>query len=144
VPNQTEKRCQGRGLLPGHAHWETLLEDLLAPAGLSYADFVERVLSTAQKFKLPALPAFNGSPAPENAAYPVLLTGAKDPDYLHSAYRWVDALRQKSPRPMVSMHPETAALHNVQSNDEVIIETPSDAITQFDRLTETIGSFSEL
>ena len=157
----------GRAMTPRelwHDHWETFLEDLLAPAGLSYADFVEQgvlkgvdqfkkysrsgfrtpsgkvelVLSTTQKFNLPALPAFNGPPAPENAAYPLLLTGAKDPYYLHSAYRWVHALRQKSPRPMVSMHPETAARHNVHGNDEVIIETPSGAITQFARLTETI------
>ncbi len=157
----------GRAMTPKelwHDNWEAFLEDLLAPAGLSYADFVkqgilkgddqfkkyshsgfrtpsgkvELVLSTAQKFNLPALPAFNGPPEPENTAYPLLLTGAKDPHYMHSSYRWVATLRQKSPRPMVSMHPETAAPHNIQGNDEVIIETPTGAITQFARLTETI------
>ncbi|MBW2592452.1 MAG: hypothetical protein JRE58_05530, partial [Deltaproteobacteria bacterium] len=99
---------------------------------------VELILSTAKKFNLPALPAFNGPPEPENAAYPLILTGAKDPYYMHSAYRWIKPLRQKSPRPLVNMHPETAALHDIQNNDEVVIETASGTITQFAGLTENI------
>lgn len=157
----------GRAMTPKelwHDNWETFLEDLLEPAGLSYADFVkqgvlkgadrfkkyiksgfrtpsgkvELLLGTAKKFNLPALPAFNGPPEPENTAYPLILTGAKDPHYMHSSYRWVDSLRRKSPVPLVSIHPETAALHNIQNNDEVVIETTSGAITQFARLTKSI------
>ena len=119
----------GRAMTPGelwHENWETFLEDLLEPSGLSYAEFVrkgilkgadkfkkymksgfrtpsgkvELVLSTARKFNLPALPAFNGPPEPEDAAYPLILTGAKDPYYMHSAYRCIKSLRQKSPRPV--------------------------------------------
>ena len=36
------------------------------------------------------------------------------------------------------MHPETAALHNIQNNDQVVIETASGTITQFARLTGDI------
>ena len=138
-----------------------LLDTLLEPAGLSWERFVEKgylageyrkkkyaakgfktptgkvelALSRAGKFGLDPLPRFTGPPETPDAAYPLVLTCAKDPHFLHSAYRWVESLRKRSPGPLARIHPETAAAHGIGDGEPVVIETRSGAITQTARLT---------
>ena len=115
----------GKALTP-REYWpedyEDLLEAVLSPAGLTYEDFtkrgylkgnerfqkyevkgfktptgkVELVLSQAEKYGLAPLPRFAGTPSEEDSAFPLVLTSAKSPYYLHSSYRWVEKLRKKS------------------------------------------------
>jgi anaerobic selenocysteine-containing dehydrogenase len=147
-----------------HEDHEGFLEDVLAPSGLSYAEFAERGylkgpeafgrytregyptpsgrvelrLSTAEKFGLPALPSFRGLPAEEEPDYPLVLTSAKNPNFLHSSYRWVEALRRRSPEPELLLHPETAGRYGVEDGGEVLIETPSGVISHRARVTERV------
>ncbi|MCP4691337.1 MAG: molybdopterin-dependent oxidoreductase, partial [Desulfobacterales bacterium] len=147
-----------------HESYEGFLEELLAPSGLDWEGFVrqgvlkgeerfskhlsagfrtptgkvELALSTADKFKLPALPRFQGLPEEEDPDRPFTLTSAKDRFYLHSSYRWVAKLRRARPDPVVRIHPEAAKPLGIEENDEVIIETRFGSITQFAHLTEKI------
>lgn len=142
----------GKALTP-REYWpedyEDLLEDVLSPAGLTYEDFtkigylkgndrfqkyevkgfktptgkVDLVLSQAEKYGLAPLPRFVGTPSEEDSAFPLVLTSAKSPYYLHSSYRWVEKLREKSFAPTAEMHPDTGAAHGVSDGDDVVIET---------------------
>ncbi|HOU78212.1 MAG TPA: molybdopterin-dependent oxidoreductase [Syntrophales bacterium] len=144
--------------------YHELMEALLKPAGLTYAQFVEKgylkgpdrfrsyqekgfktptgkvelKLSVAEKFRLKALPSFAGYPEEENPDFPLLLTSAKSQYYLHSSYRWVEKLRKLRPHPRLEIHPATAAKYGIADQDEVVIETPYGKITQQARLTDGI------
>jgi len=146
------------------ADYHQLLEDLLKPAGLTYAQFVEKgylkgpdrfrsyvekgfktptgkvelKLSVAEKFRLKPLPAFDGYPEVEDPAFPLLLTSAKSQYYLHSSYRMLEKLRKLRPRPRLEIHPETASRYGVADKDDIIIETPYGKITQQAHFTEGI------
>jgi len=149
-------------------HWypdyNELLTLVLAPAGLSYDRFaelgflkgpdrfrkyetsgfktpttkVELVLSRAERFNLPPLPLFDGLPEEPNPEYPLVLTSAKDPFYLHSSYRWIERLRKSSPEPICEIHPETAAAFGILDGDPVSIETVNGRIRQKARITTRI------
>jgi anaerobic selenocysteine-containing dehydrogenase len=147
-----------------HENHETFLDDLLRPAGLTYRQFaakgylkgpdrfrsyekegfrtptgkVELKLSTAEKFKLKPLPEFSNLPEKEDADYPLVLISAKSRYYLHSSYRWIERLREKQPRPLVEIHPDTAAKCGISDGDEVVIETKYGAVTQTARLTDIV------
>ena len=147
-----------------HDDFEQFLEDLLKPSGLSYREFtakgflkgpdrfnlyeekgfrtptgkVELKLSTAEKFNLKPLPEFTGLPEPDDPDYPLILISAKSRYYLLSSYRWVKSLREKRPRPLVEIHPETATAHGIADGDEVVISTKHGSITQFARVTDGI------
>lgn len=143
---------------------EEFLEDIVRPAGLTYRQFVEKgflkgpdryrqyegkgfhtptgkvelKLSTAEKFKLKPLPEFTGFPEEEDPDYPLLLISAKSRYYLLSSYRWLGRLREKQPKPVVEIHPSTAALHGVADGDEVVIETKYGEVTQVARVTDVV------
>lgn len=147
-----------------HEHHEEFLEDVLRPSDMNFSEFcelgylkgperfnlhvqkgfktpttkVELRLSTAEKFKLKALPDYAGLPEEEWAAYPLLLISAKSPHYLHSSYRWVEKLRHKSPLPRVEIHPETAAAQGIKPGDEVVISTPYGQIVQVADVTDRV------
>ena len=147
-----------------HDDFERFLEDVLRPSGLTYGEFaakgylrgpdrfklheekgfrtptgkVELKLSTAEKFKLKALPEFTGLPAEEDPDYPLILISAKSRYYLLSSYRWVKRLRQKRPDPIVEIHPETAAAHGITDGANVIIATKYGEITQVARVTDIV------
>jgi len=157
----------GKSLTPGQ-HWfdahEDLLEAILAPSGLSYNEFtkrsylkgpeqfhkyissgfrtptgkVELLLSVAEKFNLPPLPQFAGPPELDDPSYPLILTSSKSRYYLHSSYRWIEKLRKHRPKPIVEIHPDTAANYGICEGDEVLIETRSGSIIQFVRVTDSI------
>ena len=147
-----------------HANWEDLLEEITAPAGLGYHQFVEKSylkgadhfkkyenkgfrtptgkvelsLSQSKKLMVSALPKFDKSPEPDNPDYPLVLTSAKSRFFLHSSYRWLQKLREKQPKAQTLIHPKTAAEYDIRENEEIIIETPYGRITQFARLTDAI------
>jgi anaerobic selenocysteine-containing dehydrogenase len=144
--------------------YEGLLEEVLAPCGLSYSEFadqgflkgteqfqkylsagfktptgkVELSLSTASKFNLAPLPHFGGLLQKESEAFPFVLTSSKSRFYLHSSFRWVAPLREKRPHPKVEIHPETAEKLGIKDGDAVIIETAKGEITQIAHVTDAI------
>jgi len=155
----------GRAMTPADLWFENpddLLELALKPAGLDYKQFVEQgylkgeekfkkyeeggfktptgkvelYLSTAEKFKLRPLPEY--IPTEEDPEYPLVLTCAKDPFFMHSSYRWVPSLRKKRPVPETEIHPETAAKLDIKNGDHIIIKTRYGRITQTARLTDEI------
>ena len=141
-------------------HWYSDYNDLLAsvlsPAGLTYAEFVEKgymqgpeqfkkyeksgfktptgkvelVLSRAERFHLPPLPSFDGFPEDPDPDYPLVLTSSKDPFYLHSSYRWIERLRKSSPEPVCEINPETASTYGIDDGTYVLIETSHGRIRQ--------------
>ncbi|MDZ7696439.1 MAG: molybdopterin-dependent oxidoreductase [Deltaproteobacteria bacterium] len=142
---------------------DDLLEALLKPSGLTYARFaeqgylkgddrfrkyetsgfktptgkVELYMSTTEKSGVKPLPeAFE--PQDDDPEFPLVLTSAKDPYYMHSSYRWVAALRKKSPGPRVEIHPDTAAPLGIHEGRPVKIETPYGHIIQSAHLTESV------
>jgi len=143
---------------------EELLADVLQPSGLTYEQFcekgylkgpdrfklyeekgfrtptgkVELRLNTAEKFKLPALPAYDGLPEAEDPDFPLILISAKSPNYLISSYRWVKKAREREPEPVVEIHPETAARYGIADGDEVRIETKYGAIVQKALITDIV------
>ncbi len=144
---------------------EAFLDLVLSPSGLDYSRFaakgylkgapvfkkyttagfktptgkVELALTRAAKFNLPALPQFPGHLKESlDADYPLILTSSKNPYYLHSAYRWIEKLRQKSPHPVVQINPQTAANLGIEENDQVVIETLKGSIVQFAHLTDSL------
>jgi anaerobic selenocysteine-containing dehydrogenase len=157
----------GKSISPPE-HWfedyEDLLEMIVSPADLDYAQFaelgylsgpdnfkkyessgfstptgkVELRLSRAEKFSLPALPRFDGLPEDQDPEFPLVLTSAKSRYYLHSSYRWIEKLREKQPSPQVLIHPQTAKAHGIEDNDQVVVETRNGAITQAARLTDAV------
>ncbi|MFO7459771.1 MAG: molybdopterin-dependent oxidoreductase, partial [Desulfatiglandales bacterium] len=144
-----------------HENHEDLLEEVLEPSGLTFAEFaetgylkgeetyrkylsqgfktstgkVELLLSQAEKFRLPSLPEYEGLPE-EDPEYPLVLTSCKSRYYLHSSYRWVERLRKHRPHPKTEIHPNTAEAHGIREGDEVVVETRYGAITQIAHLTD--------
>ena len=147
-----------------HDDYHTFVEDVVKPAGLTYAEFVEKgylkgpdrfksyekkgfktptgkaelALSTAEKFKLTPLPQYTDLPEDDDPAYPLLLTSAKSRFFLHSSYRWLERLRKLRPHPLLEMNPVTAQKYGINEGDEVVIETKYGRITQVARLTDSI------
>ncbi len=155
----------GRAMTPAEQWFDDpddLLELALKPSGLNFQQFsekgilkgdekfkkyegggfktptgkVELYLSTAEKFRLRPLPEY--TPIDEDPEYPFVLTSAKDPFFMHSSYRWVKALRDKSPEPKVEINPQTAASLQIGDGEMVVIKTRQGEITQVARLTEEI------
>ena len=157
----------GKALTP-EEYWyddfEELVENVLRPSGLSWDQFVERgylkgaeryekystsgfrtptgkvelSLSRADKFNLPPLPKFNGLPEEDDPDYPLVLTTSKSRYYLHSSYRWLPALREHRPHPVVTIHPDTAGKCDIREGDETVIETRKGKITQAAHLSEAV------
>ncbi|MCU0573656.1 MAG: molybdopterin-dependent oxidoreductase [Syntrophobacteraceae bacterium] len=162
IMNELGKRVSSSEYWP--EDHEAFLDDLVRPAGLTYAQFVEKgclkgpdrfrsyiekgfrtptgkvelKLSTAAKFKLKPLPDFVALPEDEDADFPLTLTSAKSRYYLLSSYRWVAKLREKRPHPLVEIHPETALSLGIRDGDTVVIETRYGSIQQVARLTDMV------
>ncbi len=157
----------GKLISPGRYwfdNYEDLLELVLKPSGLSFDQFahqgylkgeqqyqkylssdfntatgkVELALSQAEKFNLPALPRFDGFANEPDSDYPLVLTSAKSPYYLHSSYRWLASLKKYRPRPVAEIHSATAAKYNIDSKDQIIIETKYGQISQQVHLTDRV------
>ncbi|MGB9498825.1 MAG: molybdopterin-dependent oxidoreductase [Dissulfuribacterales bacterium] len=71
--------------------------------------------------------------------YPLILTtGARSKYFFHSEYRQIPRLRKRHKNPIVDIHPETAAKHDIQEGDWVWIESPRGRIKQKARVTTEI------
>ena len=143
---------------------EQMLEELLRPSGLDWEAFarqgmlkgpegyghfrpkgfatpsgkVELALSSAPCPGTGVLPEWTGErPAPDDE-YPLLLTSAKSPNFLHSSYRWVDSLRKREPRPLVQVNPETASRFGLEQGEKARIETIAGAIEQQVDITDQV------
>lgn len=158
----------GKALGMGDLFWEDeaqLLDEVLAPSGLTYREFKERLVlwgspryHTYQQggFKTPSgkvelrceqlaqrgldpLPGFIeplGDRVAPSKEFPFLLTSAKDPVYFHSAYRQIPSLRKISPDPVVEISPEAASLAGLAEGEWVRIRTSRGTIRQRVRLVE--------
>jgi anaerobic selenocysteine-containing dehydrogenase len=144
--------------------WQAMLDEVLAPAGFTYARFaeqgylkgeqrftqyrqagfktptgkVELLLSRSAKFNLPPLPSADIEPQAPDPEFPLILTSAKSRYYLHSSYRWLPSLRRGNPRPTAALNPQTAAAFGVDDGASIIIETAHGSIVQTARLTTTV------
>jgi anaerobic selenocysteine-containing dehydrogenase len=59
-----------------------------------------------------------------NDDFPLILTSAKSPHYLHSQLRGLAALRRIEPDPRVELHPDTAAAREIEDGEWVMLTTP--------------------
>lgn len=147
-----------------YAEYKQMLEELLEPSGLDWEAFaqqgmlqgpkryghflskgfatpsgkVELVLRSANSLDTEPLPVWREEGAESDQAYPLLLTSAKSPNYLHSSYRWVDSLRHREPQPRVQVHPDTATRFGLKQGETARIETASGAIEQKVEITDRL------
>jgi anaerobic selenocysteine-containing dehydrogenase len=70
--------------------------------------------------------------------FPLVLTNAKRPQYMHSQHRGLPSLRKTAPNPTAEIHPETAATYGVRSGAWIAVETPSGRVRAQAQLTEVI------
>lgn len=145
--------------------YQGLLESLLAPSGHDWESFVEKGFLTGKQkcrlyekkgFSTPSgrvelamdnaktpgsetLPQYTPPADPTDADYPLLLTSAKSPNYLHSSYRWVKSLRRREPVPTIQIHPDTAEALGIADGRQVRIETRHGAIFQTALVTPDIA-----
>jgi len=141
-----------------------LLESLLAPSGLSYAQFaeqgelraepsffkyrrqgfrtpsrkVELALSRGREWGFDPLPDFQGLPFADDPEYPLVLNSAKVKTFLGSSDRGVESLRRLRPRPTVRVHPRTAAELGLREGDPVRIETRAGSVVQYVKIFDGI------
>jgi anaerobic selenocysteine-containing dehydrogenase len=84
-------------------------------------------------------PALSPATRPDLAdEFPLILTNAKRPQYLHSQHRGLPSLRKLAPNPIAEIHPETAARYNIADGDWIAVETPSGAARAQARVTDII------
>lgn len=128
---------------------EDILDEVLSPAGITYAQLTEsRILwgdkafhkyktkgfqtpsgkvelrsDAAASYGLSSVPVFAGFPEPDDSEFPLLLSSAKNPHYFHSAYRQLPGLRKRAPNPLLTVHPETAQMIDLEEGQPVQLET---------------------
>jgi anaerobic selenocysteine-containing dehydrogenase len=71
--------------------------------------------------------------------YPLVMTNAKLPQYLHSQHRGVAAIRRTHPDPTIEIHPTTASLYGVTHNAWVMVETPRGRVRARADVTDAIA-----
>ena len=116
-----------------------------APRG--FATSTRKVEIFALKFAehgLPALPAYV-EPAlsplsrPDLAErFPLVLTNAKRPQYMHSQLRGLPSLRKTAPNPTAEIHPETAAEYGIRAGQWIVVETPSGRVRAQAQISDAI------
>ncbi len=156
----------GKRLTPSELWFEdhnSMLDEILKPAKMTYREFVKKgylkgddafrkymskgfrtpsgkvelCLSHADRLGMSSLPQATTLYG-QDKAFPLVLTSAKSPYYLHSSYRWLTRLRRFAPRPEVEINSATAAMYGIKDGDKIIIETANGRIWQFARVTEKI------
>jgi anaerobic selenocysteine-containing dehydrogenase len=84
-------------------------------------------------------PALSPISRPDIAAdYPLILTNAKNTNFVHSQHRALPALRKTLPEPSADLHPETALRYGVKNKEWMIVESPRGAIKVKARVTTNI------
>jgi anaerobic selenocysteine-containing dehydrogenase len=93
---------------------------------------------------LPALPvyvepALSPRSRPDLAErFPLVLTNAKRPQYMHSQLRGLPSLRKTAPNPTAEIHPDTAKRFNVTPGEWIVVETPSGRVRAQANVTDAI------
>ncbi|MDZ7760623.1 MAG: molybdopterin-dependent oxidoreductase [Desulfovermiculus sp.] len=144
--------------------YKQMLEELLQPSGLDWEAFVQQgmlkgpdryghfqnkgfatpsgkvelVLSSAKSLGAQTLPIWTQERPEPDQDYPLVLTSAKSPNYLHSSYRWVDSLRKREPWPKVQVHPDAAARYGLEQGEMARIKTAAGAIEQMVEITDQV------
>jgi anaerobic selenocysteine-containing dehydrogenase len=70
--------------------------------------------------------------------FPLVLTNAKRPQYLHSQLRGLPSLRKTAPNPTAEIHPDTAKRFDVTSGEWILVETPSGRVRAQAHVTDTV------
>jgi anaerobic selenocysteine-containing dehydrogenase len=84
-------------------------------------------------------PALSPVSRPDIAAeFPLILTNAKNTNYVHSQHRAVTGLRKTLPEPTADVNPETAIRHGIKNKQWMIVESPKGAIKVKARVTTNI------
>jgi len=116
-----------------------------APRG--FATPTKKVEIFATRFAdhgLPALPvyvepALSPRSRPDLAErFPLVLTNAKRPQYMHSQLRGLPSLRKVAPNPTAEIHPDTAKRFEIASGEWIVVETPSGRVRAQAHLTDAI------
>jgi anaerobic selenocysteine-containing dehydrogenase len=71
--------------------------------------------------------------------YPLVLTSAKETNYLESQGRGLPTLRRRVPDPRVQLHPDTAAARGIAAGDWVRIETPNGSVRARAELKDSLA-----
>jgi anaerobic selenocysteine-containing dehydrogenase len=101
---------------------------------------VELFSARLQAMDIDPLPVFTETVTSSRVAseastdYPLVLTSSKNPFFYHASHRNIPSLRNRSPEPIVELHPETAAGLDLEDGDRVCIESPAGKIRQKLRL----------
>ncbi len=74
-------------------------------------------------------PAVSPISRPDIAAeFPLILTNAKNTNFVHSQHRALPGLRKTLPEPSADIHPETALRYGLKNKQWMIVESPRGAI----------------
>src|SRR5437899_299880 len=107
----------------------------------------KRVEIFALKFAAHGLPALPVALAPAlsplsrpdlRERFPLVLTNAKRPQYMHSQLRGLPSLRKTAPNPTAEIHPETAAEDGIRGGQWVVVETPSGRVRAQAQISDAI------
>src|SRR2546426_197406 len=105
---------------------------------------VEIFALTFAEHGLPALPvyvepALSPLSRPDLAErFPLVLTNAKRPQYMHSQLRRLPSLRKTAPNPTAEIHPETAAEYGISGGQWIVVETPSGRVRAQAQISDAI------
>jgi anaerobic selenocysteine-containing dehydrogenase len=84
-------------------------------------------------------PALSPISRPDIAAeFPLVLTNAKNTNFVHSQQRALPSLRKTLPEPCADLHPETALRYGIKNKQWMIVESPRGAIKVKARVTTNI------
>jgi anaerobic selenocysteine-containing dehydrogenase len=84
-------------------------------------------------------PAVSPISRPDIAAdFPLILTNAKNTNFVHSQHRALPGLRKTLPEPSADIHPETALRLGIKNKEWMVVESPSGAIKVKARVTANI------
>ncbi|MBM4297413.1 MAG: molybdopterin oxidoreductase, partial [Deltaproteobacteria bacterium] len=84
-------------------------------------------------------PALSPISRPDIAAdFPLVLTNAKNTNFVHSQHRALASVRKTLPEPCADLHPETALRYGIRNKEWMIVESPKGAIKVKARVTTNI------
>ncbi len=84
-------------------------------------------------------PALSPASRPDLARdFPLVLTNAKRPQYMHSQHRGLPSLRKSAPNPTAEIHPDTAARFGVEDDAWIVVETPTGRVRAQATVTDAI------
>jgi anaerobic selenocysteine-containing dehydrogenase len=114
--------------------WQTISSDFGSPEPAQRLDTpsgkVELLSSTLQQAGHLGLPVYlEPAESPLSTPqlrqdYPLILSSQKPESFVHSAYRWVPALKHREAHPVLEIHPDTAQTYGVVEGREVEITSP--------------------